>query len=217
MESHQSVIPLSSSNDFASVSYLCISTTNLWVHTQHLNLTFPMFRLHFISTYWIHHKNVGLLAMRLYNAHSASWTGYDLSIQFREIKVNLLSFHCTIISQPFIVYCQSLLPFCVVMKLYCCLNSDTSFMWSMIYSNKTCMFTSTPTWVNIFSAIAFEASDDLCLSIYSISYMRVSKMKWSLDFPILIPSLSLKCLVTLENSGPSLSLGIERFMFNYVS
>ena len=103
MESHKRVLPLYSSNAFASCTDLVIFTSKLCVQTQYFYLSFPMMWLRFANTCRIHHANAGSPKIQICTAYSAICTGYEFFLSLRVSHVVIPSFHSTRTSTPFIV------------------------------------------------------------------------------------------------------------------
>ena len=215
--SHQRVSPFSSSSIFASSTLFGILTPNLWVRTQYFAFNFDIILFFFWRTCFVHHANAGSPAIRRCVAYSASCTGYEFLTSFMAIQLVLPSFHSIRISHPTVVSRLRLVPLRAVRKASCSFTSFPSVRWSIISWNKTCLLPSSSTWANILSAIALAARDALWPSLYSTSYILVSRIGFLCATPIGNPFPSLKRFVTRANSGPSLSLGTASSMLRYVS
>ena len=137
MASHQRVLPLSSSNAFASCTDLGVLTPKLCIRTQYFDFRFPMMWLRFTSTCRIHHENAGLPAVWSCNAYSSIKTLYELFISFRITHVLLPYFHCMRTSTPFLISMRFLVPVRVVMNASYSFTSVPSYLCSIISWNMT--------------------------------------------------------------------------------
>ena len=142
MESHGRLLPLSSSNTFASCTDLGILTPNFCFRNQYFDFSFQMMRLRFASTCRIHHANSGLPAIRWCTTYSAICTGCEFFISLRVTHVMLLSIHWTRTSTPFVVSLWLFSPIQVVINASCTFTSVPSYLRSTISWNMTCQLPS---------------------------------------------------------------------------
>ena len=126
-------------------------------------------------------------------------------MSFKAIQSVPLSFHLTSSSQPFVVSLRLFVPVLVVMNASCCFTACSLERWPIISSMSTWQLPSSSICANRFSAILLAANGVHWPSRYSISYILVSKIGFSLAKPIGRPLASFSRLVTLANLGSKLS------------
>ena len=128
MASHQRILPLPSSHDFASCTELGILMPNLCIRNQYFDFRFPMIRLRFASTCRIHHTNTGSPAIRSCTTYSSICTGYESFISLRVTHFVLPYFHWTRTSNLFVVSLQHCFMVRVVINAFCYFTSVLSYL-----------------------------------------------------------------------------------------
>ena len=142
MVSYQRLFPFYLPNSFAYFTDLKILTPNLCVQTQYFDFSFPMIRLHFSSTFRIHHANAELPALWRCAVYSAICTGYELFISLRVTHIVLPFFLWTRTSTPFVVSLRRFVPVRVRMNASCSFTSVLTYLRPTISWNRTCRFPS---------------------------------------------------------------------------
>ena len=120
---HHKVSLLILSSFIASSTLLGIIIPNLCVRVQYLASTLAIVLVLFLITKGIHHAKAGSSAIYFWIAKSARSTGYDWLMSVIASYVELPSFHCNILSHPFVVSLRRRPPFLDIIIDSCCFSS----------------------------------------------------------------------------------------------